>query len=116
MNDDVQRVYDQFLRYNVTDSGCPANGYRVTLGTNTGFSGNQNDTYSESIGWGMLIAVYMDNRTNDTKKYFDGFNRYRKSYLNQNGLMKWKIDQSGKLYGDHGTAVEADENMALARR
>ncbi len=62
----------------------------------------------------MLIMVYMDNQTNGTKKYFDGFDVYRKSYLSKNSLMKWKIDQHGNVDGHAGTAVEADENMALA--
>ncbi len=41
MNDDVQGVYNQFLQYNVTNGGCPADGYRVTLGATRDSAGHR---------------------------------------------------------------------------
>lgn len=60
MNSDCQQIYQAFLKYNATNSGCPPNGYRVHCGP-----GSLNyETRSEGIAWGMLITVFMDNATN----------------------------------------------------
>lgn len=111
MNSDCQRIYQGFLKYNVTNSGCPPGGYRVHCGPDSGEYNYQ--TLSEGMAWGMLITVYMDNATNSTRALFDGFNTYRSAYTNKNGFMLWRIRNDG-VTNSTGPAIEADQNMALA--
>src|SRR6516225_3401348 len=112
MNADCERIYQAFLRYNVTNSGCPPGGDRVHTGP--GSSPYQPyQTLSEGIAWGMLITVYLDNVTNNTRPLFDGFDTYRKAHLNGNGFMYWLENAEGTL-DSTGPAIEADQNMALA--
>jgi len=108
MNGDCQRIYEAFLKYNVTNSGCPPGGWRVHCGPSYNYQ-----TRSEGIAWGMLITVYMDDATNRAKALFDGFDIYRKAYTNRNGFMNWLVDSNG-TQTSHGPAIEADQNMALA--
>lgn len=108
MNNDCQRIYQAFLKFNVTNSGCPPSGYRVHCGPALSYQ-----TLSEGIAWGMLMSVFMDNATNNTRPFFDGFNLYRKAYANTNGFMYWRINADGTVAGT-GPAIEADQNMALA--
>ena len=112
MNADCERIYQAFLRYNVTNSGCPPGGDRVHTGP--GSSPYQPyQTLSEGIAWGMLITVYLDNVTNNTRPLFDGFDTYRKAHLNGNSFMYWLENADGTL-DSTGPAIEADQNMALA--
>jgi len=115
MNQDCLKAYDDFITHLVTSEGCPPGiKYRVHIGEGIAFSGSEPyDTYSEGIGWGMLLSVIMDNGSNDAREYFDSFNSYRKAYRNSNGLMSWLIGNNGKIRAS-GIAVEADENMAMA--
>jgi endo-1,4-beta-D-glucanase Y len=69
---------------------------------------NNHDTVSEGIGYGMLFAVYANDRTT-----FDGLWSYAQKYLDANGLMNWNIDSSGNVIGK-GAATDADEDMAYA--
>lgn len=69
---------------------------------------NSNDTVSEGIGYGMLISVYMDD-----KSTFDGFWNYAKAHRNSRGFMHWQINSSGQVIGQNA-ATDADEDMALA--
>lgn len=108
MNSDCQRIYDAFRKSYVTNSGCPPGGYRVHCGSSLGYQ-----TRSEGIAWGMLISVYMDNSTNHTRTLFDGFDTYRRAYMNTNGFMYWLVKSDGTL-DSTGPAIEADQNMALA--
>jgi endo-1,4-beta-D-glucanase Y len=71
---------------------------------------NNNDTVSEGIAYGMLAAVYMNDRTS-----FDGFWTYAKAHLSPNGLMSWQINADGTTAsGGEGSASDADEDMAWA--
>jgi endo-1,4-beta-D-glucanase Y len=70
-------------------------------------------TVSEGIGYGMLIAVYMDNATNQTQSMFDKLWAYYQAYPDGNGLMNWKINGfSGTA--STGAATDADVDVALA--
>jgi endo-1,4-beta-D-glucanase Y len=62
-----------------------------------------NDTVSEGIAYGMLIAVYMNDRT-----LFDGLWAYWKAHGASGLLMTWKIP------GGSGSASDADEDAAFA--
>jgi len=71
---------------------------------------NANDTVSEGIGYGMIIAVYMGEQTP-----FDQLWRYTLKYLDGKGLMNWHINAGGGVAGDgNGSATDADEDMAWA--
>lgn len=65
-------------------------------------------TVSEGIGYGMLLAVYMDDQ-----EVFDNLWQYTRLYLNENGLMHWEIDPQGRVIGT-GAALDGDEDIAWA--
>jgi endo-1,4-beta-D-glucanase Y len=92
------------------------NNWKSTYVTSSGAGGNlrvrrpqdSDDTVSEGMAYGMLFAVYFDDRTT-----FDGLWNYAKSYLDALGLMHWQIDSGGTVAGMNA-ATDADEDMALA--
>lgn len=65
------------------------------------------NTTSESMGFGLLLSVYFNEKTT-----FDSLYRYVKLCSNANGLMNWKT-KDGQIVGA-GTDTGADENIALA--
>ncbi len=67
-----------------------------------------NDTVSEGIGYGMLLAAYLDDRTT-----FDGLWNYYRTHLNSNGLMNWKWDANNSMTGAN-EATDAAEDAAIA--
>ena len=68
-----------------------------------------NDTVSEGISYGMLFAVYMND-----KATFDALWKYEQKHLNTtHGLMHWHINSSGTAAGMN-SATDADEDMAFA--
>lgn len=69
---------------------------------------NANDTVSEGIAYGMLLAAYLAD-----KPTFDGLWGYAKSHLDGNGLMHWQINASNSVIG-WNAATDSDEDMALA--
>lgn len=98
----LQNEYNTWKQYLVTSSG--AGGYlRVRRG-----SGNEYDTVSEGIGYGMLLAAYFNDRTT-----LDGLFKYYKIHLDPNLLMKWRIDQYGTAIGIDA-ASDADQDVAIA--
>jgi endo-1,4-beta-D-glucanase Y len=71
---------------------------------------NGNDTVSEGIAYGMLIAVYMND-----KALFDGLYGYWKGHVATNSLMTWCIPSGGgSCSASGGTATDADEDAAFA--
>jgi endo-1,4-beta-D-glucanase Y len=71
---------------------------------------NNNDTYSESIGYGMLFAVYMNEKTT-----FDNLWKYEQKHLDPNGLMNWHVNSNGTTSaGENNSATDGDEDMAFA--
>ena len=108
MNSDVQAKFVQWRSVFVTSSGCPTAGTKRIVQVN-----NSNYSCSEGISYGLMILVYMDNATNNTKADFDAILGYYKSYLNTQGLMKWQIDASGNPTGTT-FAGDGDELVAFA--
>ncbi len=100
----AQSAYTRWKSELVTTEG--AGGFRRVRRPN-----NENDTtVSEGIGYGMIFAVVMDDQP-----LFDDLWKYSQQYLNQNGLMNWLIDSSGKIGPNgNGAATDADEDMAWA--
>jgi endo-1,4-beta-D-glucanase Y len=71
---------------------------------------NGNDTVSEGIGYGMLIAVYVGDQT-----LFDGLWGYEQSQRTAGTLMNWCIPAGGgSCSASGGSATDADEDMAFA--
>ncbi len=64
-------------------------------------------TVSEGIGYGMLISVYMADKTT-----FDALWSYAQHFFD-NGLMNWEITSSGTVEGQ-GSATDADQDMGWA--
>ena len=99
----VQSAYDKWKTAFVSASGSGATGNLRVVRTS-----DNNDTVSEGIGYGMLAAVYMADRTT-----FDGLWNYAKAHLDAKGLMNWQISSSGTTIGQ-GSATDADEDIAWA--
>ena len=67
-------------------------------------------TVSEGIGYGMLIAVYMNDQA-----LFDDLWKYEQLWPNDmSGLMDWYINAAGTMRLGTGPATDADEDMAFA--
>jgi endo-1,4-beta-D-glucanase Y len=69
---------------------------------------NNNASYSEGIGYGMLLAGYMRDRD-----LFDGLWGFYQSHLNENGLMYYQIDSSGRPTS-RASATDGDLDVAFA--
>jgi endo-1,4-beta-D-glucanase Y len=67
-----------------------------------------NSSNSEGMGYGMLIAVYMNDQ-----RLFDALWSYVLLHLDKNGLMDWQIGADGTATGT-GAATDGDEDMAFA--
>jgi endo-1,4-beta-D-glucanase Y len=74
---------------------------------------NGNDTVSEGIGYGMLLSVYMGDKT-----LFDALYSYWTSHSaggNASTLMTWCIPAgAGSCPASGGSATDADEDVAFA--
>ena len=114
-NEDLQAIYTQWKNDTVTSDGtskCASACRRVKRPNEPGLE--KNSTVSEGIGYGMLIAVYMDDQA-----LFDDLWRYEQSWLDgKTGLMNWYINAAGTDLGGNpsgaGPATDADEDMAFA--
>jgi len=108
-NEDVQAAYTQWKNDTVTSDG--AKGFRRVKRPNEPGTLEPNSTVSEGIGYGMLLAVYMNDQS-----LFDDLWQYEQQHLGQYGLMDWNIhaDGSGPTSGGSGPATDADEDMAFA--
>jgi len=111
-NEDVQAAYNQWKNDTVTTDG--AKGFRrVRRPNDPGLDANS--TVSEGIGYGMLLAVYMNDQT-----LFDDLWQYEQQFVDHqyapSGLMNWNIkaDGSGPTTGGSGPATDADEDMTFA--
>lgn len=105
-NADVQTAYNFFLSEQVTSAG--AGGFRRVR--RHGDPTLQPDsTVSEGIGYGMIIAVYMNDQA-----LFDDLWRYYNLHLDGNGLMHWYISADGNTILGSGAASDADQDVAWA--
>ncbi len=69
---------------------------------------NDNDTVSEGMGYGMILAA-----ANNDAATFQGLWNYTRTYLDANGLMNWEINADGSIAGS-GSATDADEDIAYS--
>ncbi len=100
-NADMHAAWSKWKQRAVTASGAGGN-LRVRRWT------DGDDTVSEGIAYGVLASVYMDDQ-----ETFDALFKYEQSYLNQNGVMHWRIGSDGSILGRNG-ATDADEDIAWA--
>jgi endo-1,4-beta-D-glucanase Y len=76
-------------------------------------AGLTNSTVSEGIGYGMILAAFMDDQS-----LFDNLWQYSQQHLNKQGLMIWIIDSNGNPGTESsgmpasGSATDADEDIA----
>ena len=98
--EEVTKAYMLWKTKYITDKGCPK-GKRVLFD-------DMKHTVSEGIGYGMLASAYMKD-----KPLFDDLYAYYNSFLDPQGFMHWKIDDTGKRAGDNA-ATDADEDVAFA--
>ena len=105
-NSDVTAAYQKWKADTVTSDGAGGH-LRVQRPKDSGLA--PNSTVSEGIGYGMIIAVYMNDQT-----LFDGLWQYEQMYLGMNGLMDWYISADGTQRLGTGGATDADEDMAWA--
>lgn len=105
-NEQVRAAYQAWYDATITAEG--AGGFlRVKKPDSGSVIGS---TVSEGIGYGMLLAVYMDDQN-----LFDNLWKYARSHLNDNGLMDWEVGPDNKLTsGGAGAATDGDEDMAWA--
>ena len=107
-NADVTAAYQQWKTDTVTSTG--ANGFlRVQRPHEPGLE--PNSTVSEGIGYGMLLAAYMNDQP-----LFDQLWKYEQHWVDGSGLMNWYIAADGSGLGPNGSgaATDADEDMAFA--
>jgi endo-1,4-beta-D-glucanase Y len=105
-DEDVRAAYDLWKTTVITSEG--AGGF---LRVRKPDSGTVIDsTVSEGIGYGMIIAVYMDDQD-----LFDNLWQYEQLHLDSNGLMHWEIGPDGNITpSGSGAATDGDEDMAWA--
>ncbi len=128
-NTDVQTVYDAWKSALVTNQGVGSTCTTCRRVIRPAEPGLQvNSTVSEGIGYGMLIAVYMNDQS-----LFDDLWRYEQAHTwtytapyPQTGtaatsLMNWYIASDGSVasttnggQSGSGAATDADEDMAFA--
>jgi endo-1,4-beta-D-glucanase Y len=101
---EAKTAFDRWKSELVTSDG--AGGFRRVRRPN-----NEGDTtVSEGIGYGMILAVVMDDQA-----LLDDLWKYSQKYLNENGLMNWEIGPDGNVtMQGKGAATDADEDMAWA--
>ncbi|MEY2930653.1 MAG: putative b-glycosidase, glycoside hydrolase family 8 protein [Pseudomonadota bacterium] len=99
---ELRRLYQDFRTALI--ERCPQGDARLR------YPESNNDTRSEGVGYGMVIAAYMGDR-----ETFDGLWRYYQR-TSSNGLMNWRRNgcDGGGGGGDNGSAADADIDAALA--
>ncbi|HEX3774467.1 MAG TPA: glycosyl hydrolase family 8 [Polyangiaceae bacterium] len=105
-NSDVLAAYQRWKTDMITSNGAGGH-LRVQRPNDPGLE--PNSTVSEGIGYGMILAVYMNDQP-----LFDELWKYEQMWLGQNGLMDWYISGDGMTRLGTGGATDADEDMAWA--
>ena len=100
----IQTAYAAWKSSTVTANGAGGN-LRVQRG-----SANGADTVSEGIGYGMIAAVYLNDRAT-----FDGLWAYAQAHFDDRGLMNWHITGAGAIASDGaGSASDGDLDIIWA--
>ncbi len=110
-NASVSTAYSGWYSHYVTNTGTKRNGGTLAGALRVQRPDVGNDTVSEGIGYGMLIAIMMDDKT-----LFDGLWKYAVQWIPDGAnhyVMDWNLDNNGGIKGANG-ATDADEDMAMA--
>jgi endo-1,4-beta-D-glucanase Y len=105
-NSDVTTAYQRWKADTITSAGA---GTHMRVQRPKDPSLEANSTVSEGIGYGMILAVYMNDQP-----LFDQLWKYEQLWLGTNGLMDWYISSDGVTRLGTGAASDADEDMAWA--
>jgi endo-1,4-beta-D-glucanase Y len=105
-NSDVVSAYQRWKTDTVTAAGA-GNHLRVQRPKDPGLE--PGSTVSEGIGYGMILAVYMNDQP-----LFDELWKYEQLWLGKSGLMDWYISGNGVDRLLTGAATDGDEDMAWA--
>jgi endo-1,4-beta-D-glucanase Y len=111
---DAMAAYMSWRTTYVTPTGA-GSGLRVQRGSSQtqptcSSAKTDNDTVSEGIGYGMVAAVYANDRPT-----LDGLWTYAQAHFDSKGLMNWHITSAGATACDGtGSATDGDEDMAWA--
>jgi len=73
----------------------------------------QTQTVSEGIGYGMIMMVYFSDASRSYQAEFDRLWKYYNNFLNQNGLMNWKINGFTGV-AERNAATDAEFDVAFA--
>jgi endo-1,4-beta-D-glucanase Y len=101
---EIQDLYDRWKQNFI--GTCPNNELRVVYPENVGPA---NDTRSEGVGYGMVIAAYMGDQAT-----FQGLRNYYFNHRDARGLMNWKYNDCNNLGNNgQGSAADADVDAAM---
>lgn len=106
-NSDVRAAYDKWRTDTITSYGAGGHLRVQRLAHDPGLQ--VGSTVSEGIGYGMIIAVYMNDQN-----LFDELWKYEQLWVGASGLMDWYINDAGTVRLGTGAASDADEDMAWA--
>ena len=102
----LQSRYSSWISaYRVTASGASVAGstvYRIQRPEDS------DDSVSEGIGYGMILAVYFDDQAT-----FNGLYNYVEGHLDGLGLMNWQISSGGSTIGAN-SASDGDDDICYA--
>jgi len=100
-----------FPTYNTDTVATAYTGWKAKFfdGTKVIRPENGNDTVSEGIGYGMLIAVFMNDQP-----MFETLWTYSQQHLDGKGLMTWCLPAAAGSCSGSGSATDGDEDIAYA--
>jgi len=75
---------------------------------------NTSQTVSEGIAYGMIMMVYFSDNSTSYQDNFDKLWRYYQKWVNERGLMRWKIQGfSSKIEDNAASDADFDVGVAL---
>ncbi|MDR1830092.1 MAG: hypothetical protein LBQ76_04900 [Candidatus Fibromonas sp.] len=104
----LKSKFTSFLGSFYTTGTCPGNKSCARIKFDT-----ESQTVSEGIGYGMLMMVYFSDASTSYQTNFDLLWAYYQSFLNERGLMRWKINGFSTKIEDNA-ASDADFDVAVA--
>ncbi|MDA3892700.1 MAG: glycosyl hydrolase family 8 [Salinivirgaceae bacterium] len=103
---DAEAAYATFIDKFYEDCGDGKGRIRWGLSANSWES--PDETVSEGIAYGMILAAYFNDQT-----HFDGLWNYYKAFPNGNGFMHWHTEGCNTVLEQNG-ATDSDQDAAMA--
>jgi endo-1,4-beta-D-glucanase Y len=104
----LKSKFTDFLSTHYTTGTCPGNKQCARIRWD-----ETDKTVSEGIGYGMLMMVYFSDASTSYQSNFDLLWAYYQSFLNERGLMRWKINGFSS-YIEENAASDAEFDVATA--